>query len=118
MAQTHPVTDTEIDHDALIQQVAQTLPADAIFADISSLFKLLGDGTRAKIIYALYESELRVYDIVAVLNMSQSSVSHQLRLLRQADLVKARRSGQEMYYSLADDHIMTIFKQVLEHINE
>lgn len=107
-----------IDHAALVQTVAATLPNDATMTLITELFKVLGDQTRAKILYALYESELRVYDIVAILGLSQSSVSHQLRLLKQAKLVKFRKSGKEVYYSLADEHVMTIFKQVIEHINE
>ncbi|WP_261806701.1 ArsR/SmtB family transcription factor [Lapidilactobacillus luobeiensis] len=107
-----------IDHQALVHEVTATLPPTETMTQISELFKILGDPTRAKILYALFESELRVYDIVAVLALSQSSVSHQLRLLKQAKLVKFRKSGKEIYYSLADAHVMTIFKQVIEHINE
>lgn len=109
---------SEIDHEQLIETVKATLPADEITESISSFFKMLGGPTRAKILYALYESELRVYDIVAILGLSQSSVSHQLRLLKQAKLVKNRKSGKEVYYSLADDHVMTIFKSGIAHINE
>lgn len=109
---------SEIDHEQLIKTVKATLPSDEMTESISVIFKMLGDPTRAKILYALYESELRVYDIVAILGLSQSSVSHQLRLLKQAKLVKNRKSGKEVYYSLADDHVMTIFKSVIEHINE
>lgn len=110
--------DAVIDHDRLIKTVKATLPAAQTMAHISAIFKILGDPTRAKILYALYESELRVYDIVAILELSQSSVSHQLQLLKQAKLVKNRKQGKEVYYSLADAHVMTIFKQVIEHINE
>ncbi|MFD1465642.1 ArsR/SmtB family transcription factor [Lapidilactobacillus mulanensis] len=111
-------TPNQIDHEQLIKDVKATLPTNESTETISAFFKILGDPTRAKIIYALYESELRVYDIVAILGLSQSSVSHQLRLLKQTKLVKNRKAGKEVYYSLADDHVMTIFKQVIEHINE
>lgn len=111
-------TPNEIDHEQLIKDVKATLPPAESTEAISALFKILGDPTRAKILYALFESELRVYDIVAILELSQSSVSHQLRLLKQAKLVKNRKAGKEVYYTLADDHVMTIFKQVIEHLNE
>ncbi|GEL13769.1 hypothetical protein FC15_GL001507 [Lapidilactobacillus concavus DSM 17758] len=111
-------TPNEIDHEQLIKDVKATLPPAESTEAISALFKILGDPTRAKILYALFESELRVYDIVAILELSQSSVSHQLRLLKQAKLVKNRKAGKEVYYSLADGHVMTIFKQVIEHLNE
>lgn len=107
-----------IDHEALIDQVAATLPSTERIDALSALFKMFGDQTRARILYALSASELRVYDIVAILGLSQSSISHQLRLLRGAKLVKARQSGKEIYYSLADQHVMTIFQQALAHTAE
>lgn len=107
-----------IDHDQLIRSVQKTLPKEETLDHISTLFKILGDKTRAKILYALFQSELRVYDIVNVLEMSQSSISHQLRVLKQAKLVKSRKDGKEVYYSLADNHVINIFSQVIAHVNE
>ncbi|KRM24432.1 ArsR/SmtB family transcription factor [Latilactobacillus graminis] len=106
------------DYEQLIRSVQNTLPKEATLDHISILFKILGDKTRAKILYALFQSELRVSDIVSVLEMSQSSISHQLRALKQAKLVKNRKVGKEVYYSLADNHVINIFSQVIAHVNE
>ncbi|MFC6170328.1 ArsR/SmtB family transcription factor [Loigolactobacillus jiayinensis] len=103
---------------ALVTAVQDAIPDDAVLAHITTLFKVLGDKTRARILYALYESELSVSGIVAVLDMSQSSVSHQLQTLKQAGLVKNRRAGKVIYYSLADHHVISIFGQVIQHVNE
>lgn len=102
----------------LIDDVKKTLPSDILLDEISLLFKTLGDKTRAKILFALYQNELRVLDIVAIIEMSQSSVSHQLKTLRQTNLVKARKAGKEVYYSLADEHVIAIFSQVIAHAQE
>ena len=85
---------------------------------MADLFKVFGDGTRIKILYVLFESETKVCDIAAKLFMTQSSISHQLRILKQAGLVKGRREGKTVWYSLADDHIQTILAQGMEHITE
>ena len=85
---------------------------------MADLFKVFGDGTRIKILYVLFESETKVCDIAEKLFMTQSSISHQLRILKQAGLVKGRREGKTVWYSLADDHIQTIFNQAFDHVTE
>lgn len=94
------------------------MPPEEELQDLAELFKVFGDGTRLKILYVLLSSEMCVYDIAAVLGMSQSAISHQLRVLKQMDLVKNRRDGKTIFYSLADDHIVTILSQGLDHIEE
>jgi DNA-binding transcriptional ArsR family regulator len=86
--------------------------------DLADLFRLFGDSTRVRILYALLDNPLCVCDIAASLNMTQSAISHQLRLLKQAKLVRARRSGRTVSYSLADDHVRTILGQGMDHIGE
>ncbi len=86
--------------------------------DVAELFKVFGDSTRVKILYALFESEMCVCDIADLLGMTQSAISHQLRVLKQSRLVKYRRDGKTVFYSLADGHIKTIFDQALEHVLE
>lgn len=108
----------EIDHQALIQKVQDALPPESTITAMTKMMKTFGDQTRAKILYALFESELRVLDIASILNMSQSSVSHQLRALKEAKLVKNRKVGKEVIYALADEHIIHIFRLVLAHVNE
>lgn len=102
----------------LVTAVKAAIPDDQVLAHITTLFKVLGDKTRARILYALFESELSVSGLVAVLEMSQSSISHQLQTLKQAGLVKNRRAGKVIYYSLADHHVINIFGQVIQHVNE
>ena len=84
----------------------------------AELFKVFGDATRIRILYALAKNELCVQDIADELAMTQSAISHQLRILKQAALVKVRRDGKTIYYSLADDHVATIMQQGLEHVCE
>ena len=86
--------------------------------DLAELFKIFGDSTRIKILYALFESEMCVCDIAQLLNMTQSAISHQLRSLKQSKLVKYRREGKTVFYSLADAHVRTIINQGLEHVEE
>lgn len=105
-------------HQDIIDKVKAELPADEILYDIAELFKVFGDSTRIKIICALFEKELCVGDLSAVLNVSQSAISHQLRTLKQARLVKFRRDGKVIYYSLDDDHIKNIFDAGYQHVNE
>ncbi|KRL12854.1 hypothetical protein FD09_GL002393 [Schleiferilactobacillus perolens DSM 12744] len=109
---------SQIDHIGLVAEVKDKLPTEPTITAMTSMLKMFADGTRAKILFALYESELRVYDIADILEMSQSSVSHQLRLLKQSKLVKSRKEGKEVYYSLADDHVINIFSQSLAHASE
>ncbi|MGI5958233.1 MAG: ArsR/SmtB family transcription factor [Massiliimalia sp.] len=105
-------------HHEIIDKVYDQMPDDEILYDVAELFKVFGDCTRIKILYALFESEMCVCDIAELLGMSQSAISHQLRVLKQARLVKYRRDGKTVFYSLNDDHIKTIFNQGLEHVVE
>lgn len=110
--------DDECIHNDIVNEVIAKLPDEELLYDVAELFKVFGDSTRVRIICALFESEMCVCDIAAVLNMTQSAISHQLRVLKQARLVKYRRDGKTVYYSLADDHIQNIFDQAFEHIME
>ena len=105
-------------HNDLIIKVRESMPEEVDLYDLAELFKVFGDSTRIKIISALLESELCVCDIADLLNMTQSAISHQLRVLKQAKLVKNRREGKVVFYSLDDDHVLQIFKQGYEHVKE
>lgn len=94
------------------------LPTDEEIYYLAELFKVFADSTRIKILYAISEQELCVMDICQALNMSQSSISHQLRVLKQSRLVKFRRDGRTIYYSLADHHVKTMLSQGMEHVTE
>lgn len=96
----------------------KVIPQEETLLNLAELFKVFGDPTRIRILYALSAGELCVCDIASVLNMSQSAISHQLRVLKQISLVKFRREGKTVYYSLADSHVETILKQGLEHVQE
>jgi len=101
-----------------VNKVRQLMPPEEKLYDLADLFKVFGDSTRIRIICALFEAEMCVCDIAYLLNMSQSAISHQLRVLKQSRLVKRRRDGKVVYYSLDDKHIELIFNQGLIHINE
>ncbi|WP_318704846.1 ArsR/SmtB family transcription factor [Candidatus Acetatifactor stercoripullorum] len=101
-----------------IRRVEEKMPPEEEMQDIAEFFKVFGDATRLKILYVLLCSEMCVYDIAAVLGMSQSAISHQLRVLKQMDLVKNRREGKTIFYALADAHIVTILSQGQDHIEE
>jgi len=105
-------------HGDTVEQVRSKMPAEDKLADAAEMFKVFGDFTRTKILAALFEAELCVCDISEIVNMSASAVSHQLRILRQAKIVKSRRSGKEVYYSLDDGHIAMLYKMALEHLEE
>ena len=105
-------------HEAIVNQVNQNMPDEEVLYDLAELFKIFGDSTRVKILYALLEAELCVCDIAKLLEVSQSAVSHQLRILKQSQLVKSRRDGKSVFYSLADDHVYRIINQGFEHIKE
>ncbi len=94
------------------------LADDETLYRVAELFKVFGDPTRVRILHTLFDKELCVQDIADCLEMSQSAISHQLRILKQSALVKFRREGKTIYYSLADDHVATIMKQGLEHVCE
>ena len=105
-------------HDEVVEQVAVDMPDEDLLADAAELFKIFGDSTRIRILWALFDKELCVFDISEALDMSQSAISHQLRTLKQARLVKSRRNGKNTFYSLDDEHVKRIIEQVLIHINE
>ena len=94
------------------------MPKEELLYDLSELYKVFGDSTRIKILYVLFEAEMCVCDIAQLLNMSQSAISHQLRVLKQSRLVKYRREGKTVFYSLADDHVRAILGQGMDHILE
>lgn len=105
-------------HEHTVEQVISEMPNDETLYDLAELFKVFGDSTRIKILYALFEAELCVCDIAQLLSLTQSAVSHQLRVLKANRLVKPRRDGKVVFYSLADDHVRKIIAQGMEHINE
>ena len=105
-------------HEDIVEKVEKVLPEEQELLELSEFFKVFGDSTRIKILYVLFESEMCVCDIATLLQMGQSAISHQLRVLKQMRLVKFRRDGKTVFYSLSDDHIQTILAQGMEHINE
>ena len=105
-------------HEDIVVRVKDQLPAEETLYDLAELFKVFGDTTRIKIICALFESEMCVCDLSCLLNMTQSAISHQLRVLKSARLVKFRRKGKVVYYSLDDEHIKHIYDAGLNHISE
>jgi len=105
-------------HRDLQQRVMETMPEETQLYDLAELFKIFGDSTRIRILFVLFEAEVCVCDLAQVLNMTQSAVSHQLKILKQNRLVKSRREGKSIFYSLADDHVRTIIAQGQEHIEE
>lgn len=105
-------------HDDIVEKVEKVMPDEQELLDLSEFFKVFGDSTRIKILYVLSQSEMCVCDIASILMMGQSAISHQLRILKQMRLVKFRREGKTVFYSLSDDHIQTILAQGMEHIGE
>lgn len=105
-------------HEALAKKVKNKMISDEVLFDIAEVFKIFGDSTRMKIIYALKLSELCVYDLAFITNSTQSAISHQLRILKQAKLVKARKEGKVVYYSLKDEHVIKLFEIGREHVEE
>jgi len=105
-------------HPEIVDAVNRKIPDEEVLYDLAELFKVFGDSTRIKILYVLFESEMCVCDIAQLLNMTQSAISHQLRVLKQNHLVKYRREGKTVFYSLADDHVRSIMDQGLEHVEE
>ena len=105
-------------HEDVVEQVRRTMPGEDTLYDLTELFRIIADSTRVRILYVLEESEMCVCDLAALLGMTQSAISHQLRALKNARLVKARRDGKTVFYSLADQHVKTILDQGLEHISE
>ena len=105
-------------HEDLLRIVEQTMPEETELYDLAELFKAFGDSTRIRILFVLSSAEVCVCDLARVLNMTQSAISHQLRILKQNKLVKSRREGKSIFYSLADDHVRTIIDQGREHVEE
>lgn len=105
-------------HEKVVEKVQSRMPEEEKLQGLADFFKVFGDTTRIKILYVLLQSEMCVYDIATLLNMTQSAISHQLRILKQMQLVKFRREGKIVLYSLSDSHIENILNQGMEHICE
>ncbi len=105
-------------HEELLKLVNEHMPEEDELYDLAELFKVFGDSTRIRILYVLFEAEVCVCDLAEALNMTQSAISHQLKILKQSRLVKGRREGKSVFYSLADEHVRTIIAQGREHIKE
>ena len=105
-------------HPAIIESVTAQMPPEETLFDLGELFKIFGDSTRIKILFCLLESEMCVCDIAMLLGMTQSAISHQLSALKKSKLVKHRREGKTIFYSLADSHVVTILHQGMDHVTE
>ncbi|MPM49907.1 Transcriptional repressor SmtB [bioreactor metagenome] len=110
--------DCDVIHADVVERVRKLMPTGEELYDLADFFKVFGDSTRTRIICALDQSELCVCDLAVLLDMTKSAISHQLASLRQANLVKSRRAGKVVYYSLADEHVQQIFEKGLEHLRE
>lgn len=110
--------DCNVVHEDVVNRVKEQMPPEETLYDLAELFKIFGDSTRVRILWALDAAEMCVCDIAYLLGMTQSAISHQLRILKQANLVKSRREGKNVYYSFKDDHVKQIFEQGLSHIAE
>lgn len=110
--------DCTVIHEEVVHEVRLHMPDEESLLDLADLFKVFGDSTRVKILCALFESEMCVCDIAALLGMTKSAISHQLRVLKQSKLIKNRRDGKVVYYSLDDEHVKNIFDQGLVHVSE
>jgi ArsR family transcriptional regulator len=113
-----PYCETTVIHGEVVDRVSKMLMPDQVTASIAEFFKVFGDQTRIRILQVLFEEEMCVCDIAYLLNMSQSAISHQLRVLKQAGIVKYRKDGRVVYYSLDDEHIQSIFEQGYQHVME
>jgi len=110
--------DCNIIHEEVVKDVREHMPDEETLMDLADIFKVFSDSTRVKILYALFRAEMCVCDIAVLLGMTKSAISHQLRILKQAKLVNYRKDGKVVYYSLADEHVKTIFDQGLIHVCE
>lgn len=117
MSRNEFTCDCNVIHRDAVNEVLASMPSENIFNHLADLFKLIGDTTRCRILFALDQKEMCVCDLANVLDMTKSSVSHQLAVLRRSGVVKCRKSGKEVYYTLDDDHIVKLFEIGLEHIN-
>ena len=105
-------------HSSVLQKIIAEMPDEIELYNLAELFKVFGDSTRIRILYVLFEAEVCVCDLASALNMNQSAISHQLKILKQNKLVKARREGKSVFYSLADDHVRMIISKGQEHIED
>ncbi len=110
------ICDCSVIHDDVVNSVRENMPDDDLLFDVSDFFKILGDSTRLRILWALDKSEMCVCDIANLLNMTKSSISHQLKVLKENRLVKNRKVGKEVYYSLNDEHVKMVLEIAIEHI--
>lgn len=118
MAKGEILCDCDVIHQETVEKVKHSMLTEESFFELADFFKIIGDSTRSKILWALDESEMCVCDIAVLLGMTKSAVSHQLRVLRDGNLVKYRREGKTVFYSLADDHVKEIFETAVEHLKE
>lgn len=114
----HAAGETPCADSEMLRRLDESMPDEEMLYDLAELYKIFGDSTRIKILYALFEAEMCVCDIAALLQMTQSAISHQLRVLKSSKLVKFRREGKTVFYSLADDHVRTIIDMGMEHLCE
>lgn len=112
------VCDCEVIHQDVIDNVKKEMLEEKVITDVSSFFKVLGDPTRNKIMFALDKSEMCVCDLAVLLNMTKSAISHQLKVLRDCNLVSFRKEGKLVYYFLADNHVRAVFETAIEHVTE
>jgi ArsR family transcriptional regulator len=118
MKKKTPVCNCNVIHEGLVSRVRKRMPKEEDFYDLADLYKMFSDSTRVRILWALSREEMCVCDIAVLLGMTKSSISHQLKSLRLANLVKYKKQGKEVYYSLADRHVKDIFQKGFEHIHE
>ena len=113
-----PICDCDVIHEDLVNETRNHIKSEDEYLNLATLFKMFGDKSRAKILHALEQNELCVCDLAVLLGVTKSAISHQLKALRLANLVKFRREGQVVYYSLADDHVKEILSIGFAHLNE
>lgn len=118
MGRSEALCDCEVIHEDVVAAVEKRMPGDDKVLELAEFFKVFGDSTRIRVLWALDHAELCVCDIAVLLNMTKSAISHQLRVLRESKLVKTRREGKVVYYSLADHHVKEIFEKAVEHLDE
>ena len=118
MSKNEFICDCNIIHENIVKDTLSKMPEDDLFNKLAEFFKILGDTTRAKILFALDQNEMCVCDIANVLGMSKSSISHQLGTLRRMNIVKCRKQGKEVYYTIDDDHVQKLFELGIEHIEQ
>ena len=118
MGRSEVLCDCEVIHESVVSAVKEGMPKDEKVLELVEFFKVFGDTTRIRVLWALDHAEMCVCDIAVLLNMTKSAISHQLRVLRESNLVKTRRDGKVVYYSLADHHVKEIFEKAVEHLEE